>query len=474
MHRLSQPFPAALLISLTACGPSMSEDTLALYRQIPGVWVSDGYGYAVDLRSNDRKFFFLSGDKCFFNAEYTEALPLLFNAASISLEPEGDRLEFGTHYEPHRITLHRQSDLPEPCKQPLPDTVEGNFEAFAASFASHYAFFDTYNVDWPARVKTARARITPDMSDEELFHLFAEMIQPLQDGHLSLDAEIDGEEYSYSPKNTALFSGLARQAAELGVDEDEYFMQALASYQASVANDVLKGQGQTRAGGKVQYGVLEGNIGYLNVLMLTGWTGSHALDMPDTDDDEQFETVNSILDEIIADFNQAGVDAVIIDASVNFGGNDFIGRQIASRFADKRRLAYTKYAGDAEQPTTTSVYVGPVERPSFLGPVYLMTSPSTISAAEIMTMSLRALPNVTHIGQPTNGALSDVLGVILPNGWELSLSNEIYRDAKGILWEGRGISPTVPLTIVSETDLLDHHPDAVATVVERIKTDLAN
>jgi carboxyl-terminal processing protease len=136
-------------------------------------------------------------------------------------------------------------------------------------------------------------------------------------------------------------------------------------------------------------------------------------------------------------------------------------------------LAYTKVAFDAAENAETPVYIIPSERPSFLGPVYLMTTDSTVSAGEIMTMSLRAQPNVTHVGQPTNGALSDILSKSLPNGWALNLSNEIYHDHEGELWEGRGILPDVPMEISNEIDLLDGHPAAVAAVVARIQSDLA-
>lgn len=56
-------------------------------------------------------------------------------------------------------------------------------------------------------------------------------------------------------------------------------------------------------------------------------------------------------------------------------------------------------------------------------------------------MMLRVLPQVTVIGQNTQGAHSDVLTRTLPNGWTLGLSNEVLRLADGRVYEGVGIPP---------------------------------
>ena len=65
-------------------------------------------------------------------------------------------------------------------------------------------------------------------------------------------------------------------------------------------------------------------------------------------------------------------------------------------------------------------------------------------------MLMRSLPQVTHIGEPTNGALSDVLEKELPNNWEFTLSNEVYRDANGQAFEAVGIPPTIAVPALSK------------------------
>ncbi len=95
-----------------------------------------------------------------------------------------------------------------------------------------------------------------------------------------------------------------------------------------------------------------------------------------------------------------------------------------------------------------------------------MTSGVTVSAAEIFALCLRALGNVTHVGQATRGSLSDNLWKRLPNGWSLSLSNEVYADADGRRWEGKGIPPQVRLEVSTAQETTAGQVKVVRAVAE--------
>ena len=58
---------------------------------------------------------------------------------------------------------------------------------------------------------------------------------------------------------------------------------------------------------------------------------------------------------------------------------------------------------------------------------------------------MNALPQVTTIGETTQGGLSDLLFVFLPNGWLVTLSNEQYTSHDRIVYEGVGIPPEIEL-----------------------------
>ena len=101
--------------------------------------------------------------------------------------------------------------------------------------------------------------------------------------------------------------------------------------------------------------------------------------------------------------------------------------------------------------------------------MFVLTSELTVSAAEVFAIAMRALPNVTHVGEATRGALSDALYKPLPNGWWISLSNEVYLDADGMAWEGRGIRPEVEIEVFSKADVTRGHPEAVRRVIDLLR-----
>jgi carboxyl-terminal processing protease len=155
--------------------------------------------------------------------------------------------------------------------------------------------------------------------------------------------------------------------------------------------------------------------------------------------------------------------------SRNDGGLDSFARRIARRFAAEPTVAYSKYAGDYDGDRPQEIVLQPPERPRYLGPVYLITSHDTISAAEVFAMAMRALPNVVHLGETTDGSLSDELWKTLPNGWVLSLSNEIYLDSDGKAWEGKGIPPEFRLEMSDEDDATDEDRQSVRDVLAFIR-----
>ena len=114
-------------------------------------------------------------------------------------------------------------------------------------------------------------------------------------------------------------------------------------------------------------------------------------------------------------------------------------------------------------------HVEPSRRASYLGPVYLLTSDVTVSAGETFTLSMRALPNVVHVGGATRGALSDQIEKPLPNGWSLALSAEIYRDPEGQWYEVRGIPPQLQREVFPPHDLAGGHARAVLALMDEIR-----
>jgi carboxyl-terminal processing protease len=225
-----------------------------------------------------------------------------------------------------------------------------------------------------------------------------------------------------------------------------------------VLDTVLQGKGHRAANDKLLWG-RAGDVGYLNLLSMGGFGATRG----DT------TALDAALDDAIAAFD--GARAVIVDISNNDGGGDRIAQHIAGRFADALRLAYTKIGFGAQSVEPQPFHVEPSKRARYLGPVYLLTSDITLSAAEVFALYMRALPNVTHVGGTTRGAFSDMITKPLPNGWTLLMSAEVYRDPAGENYEVRGLPPQVKREVFPPDDLTGGHARAVRGLMDEIRRD---
>ncbi|OLD62268.1 MAG: hypothetical protein AUI53_02140 [Acidobacteria bacterium 13_1_40CM_2_60_7] len=107
------------------------------------------------------------------------------------------------------------------------------------------------------------------------------------------------------------------------------------------------------------------------------------------------------------------------------------------------------------------------QRPGFRGPVVLLTSADSVSAAETFTMAvLDRQPHVVRVGANTQGVFSDVLGRKLPNGWSFGLPNEIYLTKDGKAFDGPGVPPDIELPIFPAEDLANGRDSTLNKALE--------
>jgi C-terminal processing protease CtpA/Prc len=81
--------------------------------------------------------------------------------------------------------------------------------------------------------------------------------------------------------------------------------------------------------------------------------------------------------------------------------------------------------------------------PYFDKPIVLLTDRLTISAGERAVMVLKTLPNLTHVGDTTNGAFATKLGKELANGWDYSIVSQQLEYRDGVDYEGTGMPPDI-------------------------------
>ena len=84
-----------------------------------------------------------------------------------------------------------------------------------------------------------------------------------------------------------------------------------------------------------------------------------------------------------------------------------------------------------------------------------------MNAAEIFTYGMVAFPHVTQAGLPTMGMHSDMLERHRPNGWKFYLSNEVYRNPRGKVYEEVGIPPDHRIEMFSLEDFENGNDNAV-------------
>ena len=393
---------------------------------VQGVWRSRGYGYLVRIDQEGPKLFHVAGAFCYADPRPGSDPEGLF---TLYRPWEPGSLAFSSEPGATRYVFDRLPDLPPACTDPTPWTASRIAALVAATFADLYPSFAERGIDWQAR--TSALALDDTSNDAALFETLATMLAGVDDPHVELHAGVAGERRVLEPGDGRTLGACAPRAAVPGMTtaprtnggrryRRRHPRHCAAGYRPSGrARSCVLGPGwRYRVSQFLEHGGL--------------------LARPQSDDTSLLDTV---LDQAITAFK--GARAVIVDVTNNHGGYDDVARHIAGRFADRRRLAYTKVGYGAQGVEPQPFHVEPSKRVRYLGPVYLLTSDVTLSAAETFALYMRALPNVVHVGETTRGAFSDVIEKPLPNGWKLNISAEIHLDPHGRSYEARGLPPQI-------------------------------
>ena len=323
------------------------------------------------------------------------------------------------------ISLTGAAQAPAPLSLP-----EQSFEQFWQAFRDHYAFFPLKKVDWDSTYRAFRPQVTAQMPPDSLVALLGRMVAPLHDGHITI-----------SRGETILFKGeSARNSFKQHFRAVQpAFWQVTYQQLRAAGFSPIKAGGPTFKDKRLLYTSRNGPIGYLhltrNFADLTGAIGTEA----------QEQTDHRKLDKLFSKALRrlAGCQVLLLDLRDDGGGHS--GYELAGHFTAERYLANYKAlrqpGGYAQFSAPEPFYVIPAAGPRFLGPLVLLTSDQTASAAEDLTISLAGRPHTTLVGTATKGMLSDMHGVHLPNGLDITLSNQRYTTPAGQVLEDVGVTP---------------------------------
>jgi hypothetical protein len=332
-------------------------------------------------------------------------------------------------------TFEKLANLPE---LPLFGETQGwnqdialNFEALWSLLKKHFAFSQERNLLWDGLYEAERAKALACTSPEELFDTMAQLLSHLQDGHSGLAGAERKTQYTHL-REAALYEAWfpVRRDTAINTKDGRGFEKDMWRY---VKESILEGQGQALRDVFV-WGRLEQNLGYIGFHECFGFAG---------DDDAatatELRAAQKVIEQALHDLKDT--TGLIIDARFNPGGLDVVSLLFAGHFTKEPRLVFRKHeVVEGQAREAHDVLVSPVAT-YYPRPVVFLTSAYTCSAAEIALMAFRVLPTVTIMGQVSNGALSDSMSFVLPNGWKGRLSNEVYIAADGQQYEGLGIPP---------------------------------
>jgi C-terminal processing protease CtpA/Prc len=177
--------------------------------------------------------------------------------------------------------------------------------------------------------------------------------------------------------------------------------------------------------------------------------------------------LTTALDRIARDFKS--LKGIIIDIRDNPGGEDSTAITIINRFCDRKRVAFRRKtkigAGKNHFTPLKTWYLEPHGAVRFIGPIVLLTCDSVFSGGEAFALAIKRLPNVTIVGDRTNGIFSYQLERKLPNGWEYRLSYQVYLSADMKCYEGKGVPVDIKL-LNQKTDIKNGIDPLITRAIE--------
>ena len=334
--------------------------------------------------------------------------------------------------------------------------AEKNFEYLWHLFDEKYASFEEKEIDWNASYNIYRNKVTSSTTDIELYRILCSMIAPLNDGHVTLTAK--------SIDSTFSASRPSRLVKELkGIKGKRKAIRDMTDHTiATLDFKPLKHIGPKFRGNPLFSFTNNSKIGYLRFqrcfsTMLFGEYPVNGL------------FLNKQLEEIFKLF--IGMEAIIIDIRANMGGDDSVANKVVGRLTNTKILGHYKQEKESKDVFGKLIpkYINPIGKSRFLNKVYLITDDKTVSAADVLALDMKQIPNATIVGDNTNGSFSDIYSDRLPNGWNINISNERYLSPEMINYEGKGVPVDIKAYTTYE-DVKNKNDSVLLKVIRIIET----
>lgn len=288
--------------------------------------------------------------------------------------------------------------------EPPANNPEAIFENLWITFHEEYAPFEERHVDWQAEYNTYRPMVNSTTTDAELFSILSQMLGKLDDGHVSITA----------PGKDVFYANRIRN--EL-IDDELFSIPVVKTY---LDEDYKQGEENSYIYGKIK----TENVAYIYFDYVA----------------ENFFKLNDFLNEY------SNVNGYIIDLRHNQGGDFTYCFSEIGRLTDRSHYVFrskTKNGKGLNDYTDWHEWFIHPKGAYINKPVIVLIDRYTISAGERAVMAFNTLPNVTLIGDTTNGAHGTMIGRELANGWFYTLVPQKTELPDGVSYEGIGIAPDI-------------------------------
>jgi hypothetical protein len=412
--------------------------------QLSGTWVSDGFAVAGTINASSFSLLQVTTSSCIeVSAGPIEVL--LAAGDELTMSSSGNRLRFEGLDSVTPVDFNRVAELPDHCRNGGtgssgdPRTI---FDSFFNTFNELYSAFEVRGVDWAAERDRVLPQITPGMTPDSLFTLMTTMLTPLKDGHVSLQSSTRSFFSGSSSAVTALRSRADSQSAR------QIIRNRLGDYPLTAANGVFT------------YGLTDTGLGYLEIARFFNF-------LPNASQEDTLAFLRLEVDTVFRFFEDSRAKGLILDVRRNQGGNLNFGLEIAGRLTRgvTRQIMSERRLVSSGLNTAIALSIEPVAGVSFDGPVAILTSPLTASAAEIFTFAITSLPHATVIGQPGAGVLSRTERV-LPNNWLVSITPGQVDSPAGEAFEAVGVPVDISTPVFPLEDLNNLVDSALDTAID--------
>ena len=406
---------------------------------IEGIWKSIGYGKILKIETNSYEYYDITDIYCLPSKEGN------ISEVKNSMQVSNDTLTVKRGFNKYRYV--RVNKFPDLCKKTIKDKndISYNFEVFANTYKNHYAYFKLNKIDWNNLYKKSREKINSKTTDVELYLIIQEMIEILKDNHGSIEPTDEVYELSENQIQSKL------------IEEEKVELKEYGDFEiAEIVADYYIKEDLTKDTWLMKWGKMENNVGYIQIKAMflyadldlnerlvkeNGFVSTYMDKFNSLNYEQQIEEevagISKLMDSIMQDLKETR--HIIVDVRFNGGGQDVVALEILRRFnSNRKQIAIKKARHNNSYTKKTSIYLESGKNP-YTKPVYLLTSQQSASATDMMALISMELNNIKRIGSHTNGALSDALQKTLPNGWNFSLSNEVFTDNNDKFYENIGI-----------------------------------